>query len=103
MSTPTLGPHKGGARDLYFFTHPERWPTWPLLPESIGAFRMAMMPENAVVAKLIFGSCVSMHALTNPKREMLVLLAVANESGMVCQSKVVVPARLIVPFELVLQ
>jgi hypothetical protein len=23
---------RGGPRDVYFFTHPERWEFWPLLP-----------------------------------------------------------------------
>ena len=32
MTTPTEQPRKGTARDLFFFTHPERWPTWPFLP-----------------------------------------------------------------------
>lgn len=32
MTTPTEQPRKGTARDLFFFTHPEHWPTWPLLP-----------------------------------------------------------------------
>ena len=32
MTTPTEPPRKARARDLFFFTHPEHWPTWPFLP-----------------------------------------------------------------------
>ncbi len=32
MTTPTEQPRQATARDLYFFTHPEAWPTWPFLP-----------------------------------------------------------------------
>ena len=32
MTTPTEPPRKTTARDLFFFTHPEHWPTWPFLP-----------------------------------------------------------------------
>jgi hypothetical protein len=32
MTTPTEQPRKATARDLFFFTHPEHWPTWPFLP-----------------------------------------------------------------------
>jgi hypothetical protein len=32
MTTPTEPPRKATARDLFFFAHPEHWPTWPFLP-----------------------------------------------------------------------
>ena len=32
MTTPTEPSHKATARDLFFFTHPEQWATWPFLP-----------------------------------------------------------------------
>ena len=32
MIHPEARPPTGGARDLFFFTNPERWPQWPLLP-----------------------------------------------------------------------
>ena len=32
MTAPTEQPRKANARDLFFFTHPEHWPTWPFLP-----------------------------------------------------------------------
>jgi hypothetical protein len=32
MTTPTEQPRKATARDLFFFSHPEHWPTWPFLP-----------------------------------------------------------------------
>ncbi len=32
MTTPTEQPRKATARDLFFFTHPEKWTTWPFLP-----------------------------------------------------------------------
>jgi hypothetical protein len=32
MTTPTEQPRKATARNLFFFTHPEKWPTWPFLP-----------------------------------------------------------------------
>jgi hypothetical protein len=32
MTTPLQPPRQATARDLYFFTHPRQWPTWPLLP-----------------------------------------------------------------------
>jgi hypothetical protein len=32
VTTPTLGPRQGGSRDVYFFSHPERWDLWPFLP-----------------------------------------------------------------------
>lgn len=31
MTTPTEQPRKATARDVFFFTHPEHWPTWPYL------------------------------------------------------------------------
>jgi hypothetical protein len=32
VTTPTEQPRKATARDLFFLTHPEHWPTWPFLP-----------------------------------------------------------------------
>ena len=32
MSSPESPPRPAGPRDLFFFTHPERWPAWPFLP-----------------------------------------------------------------------
>jgi hypothetical protein len=32
MTMPIEQPRKATARDLYFFTHPEKWTTWPFLP-----------------------------------------------------------------------
>jgi hypothetical protein len=33
VSDPASAPRPPGRpRDLFFFTHPERWPAWPLLP-----------------------------------------------------------------------
>ncbi len=32
MSVPTEQPRKATARDLFFFSHPEHWVTWPFLP-----------------------------------------------------------------------
>src|SRR5262245_19643164 len=32
LSDTHLQAHSGGPRDLYFFTHPERWEVWPFLP-----------------------------------------------------------------------
>jgi len=32
VTIPTEQPSKATARDLFFFTHPEHWPTWPFLP-----------------------------------------------------------------------
>lgn len=32
MTTPTEPPRQATARDLYFFTHPENWLSWPFLP-----------------------------------------------------------------------
>jgi hypothetical protein len=32
VTTPTEQPRKAPARDLFFFGHPEHWPTWPFLP-----------------------------------------------------------------------
>ena len=32
MSTPESPPRPAGPRDIYYFTHPERWPAWPFLP-----------------------------------------------------------------------
>ena len=32
MTPPTEQPRKATARDLFFFGHPEHWPTWPFLP-----------------------------------------------------------------------
>jgi hypothetical protein len=32
MTIPIEPPRKARARDLFFFTHPEYWPTWPFLP-----------------------------------------------------------------------
>jgi hypothetical protein len=32
VTTPTEQPLKATARDVFFFTHPELWPTWPYLP-----------------------------------------------------------------------
>jgi hypothetical protein len=32
VTPPTLGPRQGGSRDVFFFTHPERWDIWPFLP-----------------------------------------------------------------------
>ena len=29
---PETQPRRGGPRDLFFFTHPERWEHWPFLP-----------------------------------------------------------------------
>jgi hypothetical protein len=31
VATPTEQPRKATARDLFFFAHPEHWPTWPHL------------------------------------------------------------------------
>ncbi len=32
MTAPEARPRRGGPRDLFFFTHPDRWPQWPVLP-----------------------------------------------------------------------
>jgi len=32
VSTPESPPRPAGPRDIYYFTHPERWPAWPFLP-----------------------------------------------------------------------
>jgi hypothetical protein len=32
MTIPTEPPPQGTARDLFFFTHPQHWVTWPFLP-----------------------------------------------------------------------
>jgi hypothetical protein len=32
MTSPTESPREATARDLFFFAHPEHWPTWPFLP-----------------------------------------------------------------------
>jgi hypothetical protein len=32
MTTPIEQPRKATARDLFYFTHPQHWPTWPFLP-----------------------------------------------------------------------
>jgi hypothetical protein len=32
MSDSNTQPRKATARDLFFFTHPEKWTTWPFLP-----------------------------------------------------------------------
>jgi hypothetical protein len=32
VTTPTEPPRKDTARDLFFFTNPQYWPTWPFLP-----------------------------------------------------------------------
>ena len=32
MPTPIEPPRKATARDLFYFTHPHYWPTWPFLP-----------------------------------------------------------------------
>jgi hypothetical protein len=32
LSDTHLRAHSGGPRDLFFFTHPERWEAWPFLP-----------------------------------------------------------------------
>ena len=32
VTPPETQPRQGGPRDLFFFTHPERWEHWPFLP-----------------------------------------------------------------------
>jgi hypothetical protein len=66
VTTPTEQPRKATARDLFFFTHPEKWPTWPFLPV---VRRLGVLYAGIMIALASWQSTDAPAALPAPTHE----------------------------------